>query len=618
MSNKIESQSIQKSIRFLQIVVIIGIIILLGAVFKLQILDYEKYSPVSKQNSIRQQVVNASRGLILDRNQQILVDNQPIFSINIIPANFERKNIPLLAELLNLDEEVIVDRLNEAQQYSWYRPSRLVTEVSFSEFSNIQENLWQLPGITQQIESKRNYPSGLLASHIFGYLREASEKEYRESDILRLGDKVGKSGIEFTYEEFLRGDAGIDYIRVNAYGQALGLYDEGNMDIPPTKGADLITSIDAGLQQLTEELMKNKKGAAVAMNPQTGEILSMTSAPQFDVRKLAGRIDQQYWQEVNTDSLTPLFNRAISSRQPPGSTFKPIMGIIGLHLGIVTPETEIYNSGAFYRGRAYRDLAEVGDYNLRKAIGKSSNTYFFWMMNQIANRGELNIWSRLVKDFGLGVPNRIDLPFERNGIIPDSTYLNQTFGERRWGTGDLISLGVGQGLVSVSPLQMAVATSVIANGGYRVQPHVVKYIREPDGELRFTNPEKTKIEWIKPEYLGAVKQGMRDVVLTGSGRFYANLDTIAVAGKTGTAQNPHGENHGWFVAYAPFENPEIVVAVLMENSGFGSISAAPVASLLIEKYLTGAVNRTHVYNYVLNFKPKLRIEQNATEIEAEQ
>jgi len=616
MTGNRQTNSIQKSIRFLQLVVLLGIFVLLTAVFKLQILEFEKYSPVSKRNSIRQQVVHPSRGLILDRNYRILVDNQPIFSINVTPANFAQENVPLLAELLNLEIEEIQNKVNEAQKYSWQRPSRLVTEVSFEEFSNIQENLWRLPGISQQIESKRNYPLNIIASHLFGYLREASDQEYKDSEVLRLGDKVGKSGIELTYENFLRGDVGIDYIRVNAFGQSLGQYNDGEMNISPTKGADLLTSLDADLQQFSEELMENKKGAIVAINPNTGEILSLVSAPQFDVRRLAGRLDTDYWQSVNTDSLTPLFNRAISSRQPPGSTFKPIMGIIGLHLGIVTPETEVYNSGAFYRGRAYRDMADIGEYNLKKAIGKSSNTYFFWMMNQIAERNELNTWSKLVKDFGLGVANRIDLPFERNGIIPDSTYLNQTFGEKKWGTGDLISLGVGQGLVSVSPLQMAIATSVIANGGYRVQPHVVKSVREPDGEIRYTNPEKTKIEWIKPEYLAAVKEGMREVVLTGSGRYYANLDSIAVAGKTGTAQNPNGEDHGWFVSFAPFDNPEIVVAVLMENSGFGSISAAPVASLVVEKYLTGDIKRKYVYDYVLNFKPKLNKEtEENTEVE---
>ncbi len=613
MSLSRKEHTIQNSIRFLQVIVLTGVLILTAAVFKLQILDFEKYTPLSRENSLRQQIVNPARGLIYDRNNRILVDNQPIFSINITPANFHRSKIPLLAQLLNLEPEEILEKVNEAQNYSWHRSSRLVTEVSFQEFSNIQENLWQLPGISQQIESKRNYDENLIASHLFGYLREATEEEYRRTDEMRLGDKIGKSGLELAYEDFLKGEPGFDYVKVNALGQILGNYNEGELNISPTKGADLLTTIDGELQAFAEELMENKKGAVVAMNPHTGEILALVSAPQFDVTKLAGRLDIEYWQAVNADSLTPLFNRAISSMQPPGSTFKPVMGVIGLHLGLITPETEIYNSGAFYRGRAYRDLAEIGDYDLKKSIGKSSNTYFFWLMNQIAERGYFNTWSRLVKDFGLGRMNNIDLPFERRGIIPDSTYMNQAFGERKWGTGDLISLGVGQGVVSVSPLQVAVATSVIANGGYRVQPHVVKSIREPDGALRYTNPEKTRLEWIKPYYLDIVKEGMRDVVLTGSGRFYANLDSIAVAGKTGTAQNPNGEDHGWFVSFAPYENPEIVVAVLMENSGFGSISAAPVASLLIEKYLTGTIKRNYVYNYVLDFKPKLSEDNNSEE-----
>lgn len=614
--NSRQAQQAHKSIRILQAIVVIGFLVMFGRIFQLQILDHEKYEPLSQQNSIRMDIVNPARGLILDRNGSILVENQPIYSISVTPAQFKMENLPLLAELLKMEEEAVMERILLAQQFSWQRPSRLFTEVPFEVFTNIEENIWRLPGIGHQIESKRNYPGAVTASQVMGYLREPTRDQFLSSQNsnsrMLLGDKVGRSGIEMVYEDYLKGDRGTNYLRVNAYGQVLDSYDGGSLNEAPIKGSDLITTLDADLQALAEELMVNKKGGLVAMDPNTGEILTMVSAPQYDLRKLSGRIDNDYWQQVNADSLTPLFNRAISSRQPPGSTFKPFMGLFGLSTGLITANTEIYNPGYYQRGRQYGDLADPGNYDLKEALSKSSNTYFFWMMDQIASNGHLNNWSKKMKDFGLGVRNNIDLPSEREGIIPDSTYMNNSFGDRYWGVGDLMSLGVGQGMVSASPLQMAVAVSSIANGGYRVQPHLVSAIRNSDNSVSYTNPEKHKIDWISPNHLRVVREGMRGVTREGSGRFYANLDNldIGVAGKTGTSQNPHGLNHGWFIAYAPYENPTIAVAVLIENAGFGSISAAPIAALLIEQYINGEISRNHVKNYVLNFTPRIPVEED--------
>ncbi len=597
-------RDIKSTARILQVVILLVWLVMFGRLIQLQIIDYEKYAPMSRENFVRQDFVNPARGLILDRNGVNIVENEPIYSITINPVSFKMANVPLLASLLHTTEEDVLQRIREAQQYSWFRTSRLYTEVSFDVFSNIQENIWQLPGIGHQIESKRHYPLPLTASHTLGYLREASREEYLSSDRIRLGDKIGKSGVEMVYEEYLRGELGAEYNRVNAYGQRLGHYNNKEFNVPPVKGLDIITTLDADLQILSEKLMEGKKGGIVAMDPNTGEILSMVSAPQYDLSRLAGRLDSEYWRSINMNEETPLFNRAISSRQPPGSTFKPFMGLIGLHLGLITKDTKIYNSGAYFRGRAYRDLADPGEYDLKEAIGKSSNTYFFWMMDQIASQRYFNQWSKLAKDFGLGRRNYIDLPFETAGIMPDSTYMNTNFGERRWGTGDLMSLGVGQGMVSVSPLQMAVATSVIANGGYRVQPHIVRGIIEKDGTISYTDPNRERLDWIRNDHLELVQEGMRGVVTSGSGRWYSDLGEIAVAGKTGTSQNPHGQNHGWYIAYAPYDDPQIAVAVLVENAGFGSISATPIASLVIELYLKGEIERQHVYDYVLNFRPR--------------
>lgn len=591
------------SIRALQVIILSLSLIVLGRIFYLQIVEYEVYAALGQENSVRQEYVDPARGLIYDRNARLIVDNEPIFSITITPSLFDKSKIPLLADLLGVSDSLLTAKVQEAQKYSWHRTSRLFTEIDFPTFSAIQENLWQLPGIGHQIESKRHYPTEMKASHVLGYLREANEQEYRETEKLRLGDKIGKSGLEMIYEDTLRGKLGVRYLTVNAFGQEIGIFEEDNLSRIPEEGSDIISTLDTELQIFAEKLMEGKRGAVIAMNPNTGAILAMVSSPSYDLSRLAGRLDLDYWQSINSDSTTPLYNRAVQSRQPPGSIFKPVMGAIGLHLGIVTPETKIYNSGAYIRGRAYKDLASVGEYDLQKAITYSSNTYFFSLMDKIASQGKLNTWSALVKDFGLGRSTNIDLPNSNEGIIPDSTYLNNRIGERKWGLGDLINFGIGQGMIAVSPIQVAQMTSVFANGGYRVQPHLVQAFRSPDGKITRVREKRDKIDWLKDEYLEIIKQGMRGVVTDGSGRWYANHPNIEIAGKTGTAQNPHGLDHGWFTSYAPLDNPEIVVTAFVENAGFASRSAAPIASLVIEKYLLGEITRTWIYDHVINFEP---------------
>ncbi|MDR9415941.1 MAG: penicillin-binding protein 2 [Gracilimonas sp.] len=609
-----QSNRTRTSIRALQVIILSMTLIVLGRIFYLQVVEYDTYSTLGQENSVRQEYVDPARGLIYDRNGTLIVDNEPIFSITITPSLFDKDKIPLLSKLLNISEPVIEARVLQAQKYSWYRTSRLFTEIDFQRFSIIQENLWQLPGIGHQIESKRHYPTDIQASHVLGYLREADENEYQNSRELRLGDKIGKSGLELSYEDSLRGTLGIRYLRVNAFGQELGEFEEDELSRVPVQGSDLISTIDADLQKFAEELMVGKRGGVVVMNPYTGAILAMVSSPSYDQSKLAGRLDLNYWQSINADSTTPLYNRAISSRQPPGSTFKPLMGIIGLELGIINPNTTIYNSGAYIRGRAYRDLADVGEYDLEKAIAYSSNTFFLSLMDKIAVQGQLNEWSSMVKDFGLGTSTKIDLNNATTGIVPDSSYLNDRIGERKWGLGDVLNFGIGQGLVSVSPLQISIMTSAIANGGNRVTPHLVQAFRSPDGTITRKKVETEKIEWVKKEHLDVIKKGMQRVITEGSGRWYANSSRFEAAGKTGTAQNPHGLDHGWFTTFAPTENPEIVVTAFIENAGFASVSAAPVASLITEKYLTGEITRKWIYDHVINFEPT---DPDADEAESE-
>lgn len=600
------------SIRSLQVIMVGLCLVVLGRVFYLQIIQYETYASLGEENSIRQEFVTPSRGLVYDRNGVLIVDNEPIFSITVTPTNFDREKIPLLADLLEVPDSLIRERVDEAQRYSWYRTSPLLTDVDFETFSRIQENIWQLPGIGQQTESKRHYPTEMSASHILGYLREADRDDYESSPEIRLGDKIGKSGLELIYEDTLRGKLGIEFHKVNAFGQSLELYDGERSGQNPVQGNNIITTIDSELQAFVETLMKGKSGGVVVMNPKNGEILALVSSPEYDINRLAGRLDRDYWVDINTDSTRPLYNRAISSRQPPGSTFKPLMGIIGLHLGLITPETIVHNSGGYRRGRIYRDIAPLGDYDLESAIAHSSNTYFYSLMDRIATTGEFDRWSKLVKDFGLGVPSDIDLPSANQGIIPDSAFMDRYFGKRRWGLGDLINLGIGQGVISVSPLQVAQMTSSIANGGYRITPHLVSSVQTDDGAVYFQPTSFEKIDWVKPEYISIIKNGMRRAVQEGSGRGYVKNNMVDIAGKTGTAQNPHGYSHGWFTSFAPFDDPEIVVTVFIENAGWASSSAAPVAAMIMEKYLTGEVQRHWVYRHVMSWEPSEDNSQRGT------
>lgn len=604
MNKEIDSRKSRASLRILQFLVAGLLLIYFGRLVQLQILEYDTYNPISQRNSVRQEIVNPSRGLILDRSGHILVENTPVYSIYVTPSNFDPANIPLLAEIMGIPEELVTVRFNTARSYSNLRSSVMFTEIEFDIFSRIEENIWRLPGITYRIDSKRSYPAGINASHTLGYLREITQQEFRGSDIYRLGDKSGRSGLELTYESYLRGEPGREFKRVNAYGQGIGAYSEGNLDLSPTRGSNIITTLDLELQRLAEKLMNNKVGGLVALDPNNGEILAIVSSPDFDISKLSGRLDRDYWAQLNTDPQKPLFNRAISMREPPGSTFKPIMGLVGLRLGLVTSETTIHCNGGYYRGRLYRCTAIHGNQNLEQAVMNSCNTYFFSLMNRIVLQHGINDWHALIQRTGYGRLNNIDIPSEHPGILPDSTQMDNIFGSRRWGLGDQISLGVGQGVVSASPLQVAVSIAEIANGGYWVQPHIVKEIEYEDGTRELTNPARSRVEWMRERDLEVVRKGMRRAVVEGSGRFYANPTNVPTAGKTGTAQNPRGIDHGWFVGYAPYDNPQIVVAVIVENGGFGSISAAPIASLLIEQYVSGEIKRNNVMNVVLNFVPR--------------
>ncbi len=587
------------SIRILQVVIICIGLVVLARLFQLQILQYDLYNPQSRANAIRKTVVEPARGLIYGRNGRLIVDNIPTYTITIIPAKYDTTKTALLAELLNVPQKELEKRIEEARSYSWYRASQLYTDLSFKTFSAIAENIWRLPGINHKIDTKRHYPvDSLNASHILGYLGEVSKEKYLNTNRFIPGDRIGKTGLEKSYNKKLSGEKGTRFIKVNALGRTLGAFKKGALYEAPVSGYSLYTTIDAELQILAEELMEGKTGALVALNPENGAVLAMVSSPQYNLRKLSGEINESYWDSLVSNPRHPLFNRAISAQQPPGSTVKPMMGLIGLQLNLISAEEEIYNPGYYYLGRKYNDHADPGYYNMVEAIAQSSNTYFFKLMYEIVTKYSIDKWHAMLSDFGFGVKTGIDLPYEVPGILPDSVYFNHAFGKGQWGIGDMMSLAIGQGRFSATPVQMAVMTAAIANGGYRVTPHLVQAIRKPGGTTLINNAGRDRIDWIDKKELKVVQRGMRKVVIVGTGRYFADLENVKVAGKTGTAQNPHGRDHGWFIAFAPYKNPKIAIAVLVENAGYGSISAAPIASLIIEKYLTGKNDRPFVMKYV--------------------
>lgn len=588
----------------LQVLLSTIFIVFAARLIYLQVYQYDVYSPISDRNSVRQQIINPARGLIYDRDGNLLVGNEPSFTINITPLNFDDRQLPLLAELVDMPQAELLQLIEQANEYSLHRETRLLRDVDFKTFSNIQENLWQLPGISHQVEGKRSYPTQARLAHAFGYLSEVTRPEMQRSEFYRLGDAVGRSGLEQVYEEQLRGEKGMDFITVNAFGRSIRSFNEGKLNVNPRQGGNIHTTIDTELQRVTEELMEGKIGGAVAINPKTGGILAISSAPDYDVSRLAGQLDREYWQAVNADSLTPLFNRSIATAQPPGSTIKPMMGLIGMRLGMIDKDTKVMCRGGYQRGRLYRCLDSHGNIGIEEAIEKSCNTFFYAKMDEMMGAYGLTVWTEMMREFGLGMRNNIDLTNEIRGLVPDSTYFDRVYGERKWGIGDLINLGIGQGAMGASPLQLAVAAATLANGGARPQPHLVNRISYQQGVDDVFEPRLTPLDWITEDMMAPIQEGMRRAVTEGSGRYYANLADVEVAGKTGTAENSHGQNHGWFIAYAPYDDPEIAIAVLMQNAGYGSITAAPVTAMMMEQYFHGEIRRQWIYDRMLEFEPE--------------
>ena len=571
---------------------VIGLLSLLylGRLYQLQLIYSEEYGRQSEENSIRTIPVEPVRGTMTDRNGTLVVDNRPAFTVSVMPFEFDKNNIPYLSTLLGVDQEFIRDRLKKGEAYSRFAPVKIKRDIDFRTLSALEENRERLPGVDTQFESKRFYSTTASAAHILGYTKEITEAQMKTlGDEYAPGDVVGSTGLEAGYESTLRGRKGAEFSTVNVRGQVIGRFEGGKNDVPALEGNNLILSMDFGLQAFAESLMAGRRGAVVAVDPRDGGILAMVSKPDYDLSYFSGVTPAELWHSLNADEASPLFNRATLTRYPPGSTFKMLLAIAALETGTITPAWRVTCGGSFrYGNKVFKDLHVHGSVDLVDAIQRSCNVYFYQLMLKTG----LDTWSRYADDFGFGRLTGIDIFEENPGLLPSTAYMDRRYGKSGWTRGFLVSLGIGQGELGVTPLQMALYASVLGNRGEYHQPHVVQAVVTKNPRAIDTLSFQTRTLNVSPATWSVVREGMRRVVEEPGGTGgMARVAGIQSAGKTGTAQNPHGPDHAWYVGFAPFDNPRIAIAVLVENAGFGGTTAAPIAGLCIERYLYGHLIR---------------------------
>lgn len=587
---------LQRGVKAVTFLIAAVFLFLLGRLAWLQL--FEQDSLGSKSGSVRRIWVQGPRGNFIDRNGATILENRALYTLKVIPSELRKSSLGYLAWLLDIPENELKDKIDEAEDYSPYAASTVYHDLSEIAVARISENLWQLPGVIIEVENKRKYSEMFRASHLFGYLRGISKAQLdtlADKGYTR-DDKIGFTGIESFYEDFLRGQKGARYELVNPLGMLVGKYNEGHQDIPSIKGDDLYLTIDAGLQQLAEKLLRatGKSGAVVAIDPSDGGVLAICSEPDFDLDILNGNTRKKEWADIALSPMKPLYNRAIQAAYPPGSTYKLLLSIAALEEHAITPERTITCTGTFtYGGRVFHCHGghAHGTVNMQKAITESCNIYFYKLMFDVG----FEKWTDYGEMFGFGDQEGIDLPGERRGTLPSTEYYDKRYGQGRWTKGYIVSLAIGQGEMNATPLQLANFAATIANDGTWHEPHLVRGYRDGHSGLYFPLQNDERKLPVSKETFRVIKEGMKGVVLQGTGTL-AQVPGVTVAGKTGTAQNPHGQDHAWFICFAPVENPTIAIAVLVENAGFGGSVSAPIARELINYYVNGKKNPQEAFS----------------------
>jgi penicillin-binding protein 2 len=566
-------------------------IIFLARLYQLQLVEQTEYGKKSEENSIQPITKEPIRGFLFDRNGTLIVDSRPSYTLTITPREYLDSNTDFLASILHVSAEYIRERVRRGRQYSVFQPVKVLRDLDFRVISAYEENRDRLPGVDYIVESKRFYTTPAHASHLLGYTKEISDRQLSETGgYYTQGDVIGSAGLESAYEQLLRGEKGVEYMLRNARGQLIGNYEEAKHDIPSKDGFDLFLSCDYRLQIAAESLLVGKRGSVVAIDPRNGELLAMASSPDFNLSDFSGVTPSEVWRNLNEDPDVPLYNRATLTRYPPGSTFKMVLAVAALNEGIISTDWTANCPGSFRFGNKIFKCSHGrahGRVNITRAIQVSCNVFFYNLMLKVG----LDRWSKYASMFGFGQNTGIDIPEENPGLIPSTQYYDRVYGKGGWTQGYLVSLGIGQGEVGVTPLQMAIYAMELANEGSFFQPHAVRGVKIKGTGRIDSIQYSTHMMNVQKTTWDIVRNGMRLAVLPGGTGTAARIPGIEIAGKTGTAQNPHGKDHAWFIGFAPYENPRIAVAVIIENAGFGGTEAAPVAGRVMEQYLYGDIIR---------------------------
>ena len=593
-------------------------LIFLVRLFYMQVVD-DKWKERAAQISENKVITYPARGIVYDRNEDKLISNEVYYDIRVIPKQMDEDIDSFgLAKLLDISIEEYTAKMNKARDYSYRKSSEIVRQIPPDEFADIGQELYKYPGFFEVERTLRIYPRP-IAAHVLGYMSEVDSSDIKRDKYYKSGDLIGKSGIEKSYEKYLRGEKGVKYFLQDAIGIETDTYEDGKYDTIAEQGKSVTLTIDGDLQAYGERLMQNKRGSVVVIEPSSGEILTMISSPTYDPNLLVGRRLGKNYSVLAQDTLIPLQNRSANSTYPPGSTFKLLMALIALQEGVITDQASFPCTKSLVGCHNHPTARGVSD-----GVKMSCNPYFYYLTKKIIQQGKhkshfvdaaegLDIWADYLRSFGIGIDMKTDFPALRHGFVPNTDFYDNEFpsksnpyGKYGWAYSTIYSNSIGQGEVLVSPLEMANIACIMANRGHYYYPHFIKEIE--DGQIPdiYTTKQKTKVE---PKHFVPVIDGMWRVVHEGGGTARrARVDSLDICGKTGTAENfkmYDGQrkqlvDHSIFIAFAPRDNPKIAVSVYLENSGFGGTWAAPLASLLIEKYLTGEVKDTVKENRILD------------------
>ena len=577
-------------------IVVVTVIIFIIRLFSLQVAD-PSWRAHAADLTERKITIYPSRGLIYDRNKVLMVSNKAVYDLMVLPREIKDFDTSAFCSLLKISLPEFRERLKRACEHpnAPYRTSVFIKQIPPEDYAVVSEQLYKFKGFYGQPRTLRDYPqkNGAL---ILGDIGEVDQVEIDRNPYYKAGDYIGKSGIERTYEAELRGRRGTRFVLVDVLNNTKGSYSDGSYDTLAIAGADLISTLDAELQAYGELLMKNKRGSIVAIEPSTGEILAMVSSPTYDPNLLVGRNRGENYKMLKADSIElPLYNRAIKGVYRPGSIWKMVQALVALEQGAITPETRIHCNRSIIgcHGSHSHDDLEL-------AIIHSCNPYFREVFRKMIQPGDesnrfkdsragLEKWQSMIKTFGFGSDLGTDVPGAKNGFVPGTTYYDNVYGELRWAFSTIYSLSIGEGEMGITPLQMANLAAIIANGGYYYSPHIVKAVGpESKKPAKFLEKHQT---CVSAPHFEVVRNAMRKVVEEPGGTgSRAKIKDITVCGKTGTVENvPPIEDHSVFIAFAPMENPKIAISVYVENAGFGGTWAAPIASLMMEKYLTDSI-----------------------------